>query len=113
MEIQVKKKDSTSRTLTGFTLRSSFAVSDSRFTALNAPGNLKPKNVGYKMYEVDTCTKYLLSNEYNTLTSAQLLERNRKFQRIFMSTSHVVKTSHFAVNTHDLKKSIRFWSKMA
>jgi len=45
--------------LTGFTLRGSFAVSDSKFTALNARGNFKPKNVGYKMYEVDTCTKYL------------------------------------------------------
>lgn len=54
-----KKYESTSRTLTGFTLCGSFAALDSKFTALNARDNFKPKNLGYKMYKVDICTKYL------------------------------------------------------
>jgi 1,2-phenylacetyl-CoA epoxidase PaaB subunit len=53
-----KKYDSTSRILTGFTLCGSFAASTSKFAALNARDNFKPKNVGCKIYEVDTCTKY-------------------------------------------------------
>ena len=66
------------------------------------------------MYEVYTCSEYLkLSNEHNTLISAQLLEGNNKFQLIFMNTYVTWReTSHFAANMHNLKKSIRFWSKM-
>lgn len=82
-----KKQDSTSRNFTEFTLCGRFAASDSKFTALNARDDFKPKNVGYKMYKIDTCTRYLnFQIEYNTLISAQLLERNHKFQRILMST---------------------------